>query len=84
MLSLPPQRLDVAIEQGLQVALAAALVLVELPLGLQQLVLLLQEAHLPPRVGERDSGGAPGGVWFPRVLSSPALVPTEQPGPGGG
>lgn len=46
-LSLPPQRLDVALEQRLHVALTALAVLVELPLGLQQLVLLLQEAHLP-------------------------------------
>lgn len=45
--SLPPQCLDVASKQGLQVALTALAVLVELPLGLQQLVLLLQEAHLP-------------------------------------
>ena len=48
-LGLPPQRLDVAVEQGLEVALAALAVLVELQLGLQQLVLLLQEAYLPPR-----------------------------------
>ena len=70
-LSLPPQRLDVAIEQGLEVALAALAVLVELQLGLQQLVLLLQEAHLPFGVVERDSGGAPGGDWSPRA--PPAL-----------
>jgi hypothetical protein len=47
--SLPPQCLDVASKQGLQVALTALAVLVELPLGLQQLVLLLQESHLPFR-----------------------------------
>ena len=46
MLSLPLQRLDVALVKGLQVALSALAVLVELQLGLQQLVLLLQEAHL--------------------------------------
>ena len=46
-LSLPPQHLDVALEQRLHVALTALAVLEELPLGLQQLVLLLQEAHLP-------------------------------------
>ena len=83
-LSLPPQRLDVAVEQGLQVALGALAVLVELPLGLQQLVLLLQEAHLPPRVGERDSGGGWGGACLPRALSPSALMFSEQPGPGEG
>ena len=56
-LSLPPQRLNVAVEQGLEVALAAALVLVELPLGLQQLVLLLEEAHLPS--GRQRLGRSP-------------------------
>lgn len=45
-LSLPPQSLDVALEQRLHIALTALAVLEELPLGLQQLVLLLQEAHL--------------------------------------
>lgn len=45
-LGLPPQRHEVALKQRLQVALTALAVLVELPLGLQQLVLLLQEAHL--------------------------------------
>ena len=55
-LSLPPQGLDVALEQRLHVALTALAVLVELPLGLQQLVLLLQEAHLPFRGAKRLSG----------------------------
>ncbi|KAL0611678.1 hypothetical protein AAY473_018302 [Plecturocebus cupreus] len=45
-IALPEASLDVALKQGLQVALTALAVLEELQLGLQQLVLLLQEAHL--------------------------------------
>lgn len=44
---LPPQRTDVAFEERLHVALATSLLLHKVPLGLQQLVLLLQESYLP-------------------------------------
>lgn len=48
---LPPEGTDVGLEDGLDVALAAPLLLHEVPLGLQQLVLLLQEPDLQPRMG---------------------------------
>lgn len=44
---LSSQGTDVALKQWFHVALATPLLLHEVPLGLQQLVLLLQEAHLP-------------------------------------
>lgn len=44
---LSPQGTDVALEERLHVALATSLLLHEVPLGLQELVFLLQEPHLP-------------------------------------
>lgn len=44
---LSPQGTDVALEEWLHVALATSLLLHKVPLGLQQLVFLLQEPYLP-------------------------------------
>lgn len=44
---LSPQGTDVALEERLHVALTTSLLLHEVPLGLQQLVFLLQEPNLP-------------------------------------
>lgn len=57
---LPPEGADVGLEDGLHVPLAAPLLLHELPLGLQQLVLLLQEPDLQPRTGCHRATGSLG------------------------
>ena len=45
---LPPQVVDVAFKHGLEVGSGCFMLLQEAPFGLQDLVLLLQEPHLPP------------------------------------
>ena len=67
-----PLVVDVGLKKGLQVAGArdgiCALLLEQVPLGLQDLVLLLQEPHLPRVGGEAASGNTCGrGAEGPRL-----------------